>query len=127
MKREIKFRGLKENGEWLYGGVLFFNDGTAIMPDGEEGEKMVTSPVKKETIGQFAGLIENNTEVYEGDIFTCDNYKMYGGKHIVKYDNELASFVFISTNPKVQSTMLCKATNITVIGNTHQNPELLSK
>lgn len=135
MNREIKFRGLNENGKWLYGGVLFFKDGTAIMPDGEENEKMITSPVNKETIGQFICLKDkNDIDIYNGDILKDLKGRFYkvfpvrGGFainiHADDFHKESALF-YESTADQQTSGFI--SGNCEIIGNIHQNPELLNK
>ena len=73
MKAEnIKFRGKsKKTGEWLYGELEYNRkkDIARIHSYDDEGEYIGQQEVDKETIGQFAGLYdEDEREIYEGDI-----------------------------------------------------------
>lgn len=70
--REIKFRGLNQDGAWLYGSyVTDYKDFHAIMTQHPfEPERMLQTPIHKETVGQFTGLhSKNGREIYEGILF----------------------------------------------------------
>ena len=69
-QRMIKFRGKTESGEWVYGSLLTWPDGRAMIYDTllEDGS-MGGHEVKPETIGQFTSLFDkNNQEIYDGDV-----------------------------------------------------------
>lgn len=126
MNTEIKFRGWSIEGKkWLYGGMLFFKDGTAIMPDREENDKMITSPVDPKSIGQFTSIVDNaEFEIYAGDIVDDDGdlYEIKFG-HYFHNHCETVGFYFSDGHP------FGKAINrigFKVVGNIYQNPELLS-
>lgn len=114
--REIKFRGKRlDNGEWVYGDLHIRTALIHIHPD--LGGKVFIDP---DTVGQFTGLLDKNgREIYEGDIYRFDHpdsinevsYSMGGG---------FAGFDF---SPAF--TDWNQLTNIEVIGNIHDNPELL--
>ena len=124
--REIKFRGKRiDNGEWVYG---------AFVPDALETPdndlitwgfirrynrdigKMETIEVARESVGQYTGLCDKNgNEIYEGDILRYSDGEILG----VAFDNKTAQF---TTKTRWLWTIIdvCE-----VIGNIHDNPELL--
>ena len=89
--------------------------------------------IKIETIGQFTGLHDKNgKEIYEGDIIRSFDSK--GGPiiHYIQYDDEEAGFVTILKGCKKGDFGYgrCYQQWITecekeVIGNIHDDPELL--
>ena len=100
-----------------YGGfVLHACGGLKIDSDLFKGNK--DSPVM-----QYTGLEDKNgKEIYEGDIVKDDNKKI----HEVRFLN--ASFVIYGEyNNKIQHWVIGqkKATQLKIIGNIYENPELL--
>ena len=139
--REIKFRGMGlNNGEWVYGvGVtkyLFsietYGEGRAWIFVSPHGNKSDVNggwiEVYPETVGEYIGRLDkNDKEIYEGDIIevsmSCDGGTL---PHIGKivYDSTFGSF---GTENEAGITLLhnhCLHT-AKVIGNIHENPELL--
>ena len=79
MKREIKFRGRKLDGTWLYGYYTIFEGYHKIWCE----KHSTPYDVDGETVGEFTGLKDknaNNTCVYEGDIVSLDGI-VIGNKH----------------------------------------------
>ena len=122
--REIKFRA-KEigfEGKWRVGDLHI----TATKPHIHSLSNKYL--IKIETIGQFTGLYDKNgKEIYEGDIIKSS----HGTIHYIVYDNDLACFkaVVARYNPSGEYSTLSKGWvvqfNKEVIGNIHDNPELL--
>lgn len=117
--REILFRGKRvDNGEWVEGDYAK----SWLMPRykfiEDEFDKHIVQP---ETVGQFTGLIDKNGQkIFEGDLFMNGQslriIEFYNGNFTcIKPDrSEGILLSFIVNNPKN-----------TVIGNIHDNPELI--
>ena len=105
--REIKFRGLRVDGQgWVYGCYV------------QETQGRITP----ESVGQFTGLKDKNgKDIYEGDkIEVCNNKK---GLLTVVFVNEyVGGWVLMheSTENKL-SLGARKQSEIEVIGNIHEN------
>ena len=137
--REILFRGQTNNGKWEYGSLLSpnqFNEIPHIVyidylnEYGEIGE--ISAPVIPETIGQYTGLTDKNgKKIFEGDI--C-RFKRFNDVHVGKivFNVKTASFIMwyqpivgAYGEKATQKMLLSVCDNIEVIGNIHDNPELL--
>ena len=99
--------------------------------------------VYPETVGQFTGLLDKNgKEIYEGDVIEIKEIGGYGCKRkgVVEYDVDDCVFVVrvlppswadivrLSTRVQICADGNCTHEYInqyTVIGNIHDNPELL--
>ena len=133
--REVIFRGKRaDSGEWVEGDVLQtrYHSGHIeyqIMP-----QTPVSSayPVLSETVGQYTGLTDRNGKrIFEGDI--C-KFKRFNDVHIGKvvFNVTTASFIMwyqpivgAYGEKATQKMLLSVCDNIEVIGNIHDNPELL--
>ena len=75
--RNIKFRGKHINYEnWIYGGILQWNDIVAIIQHCDSIWKTDRIRVKPETVGQYTGYNAENGELYGGDLIN-DNMEVY--------------------------------------------------
>lgn len=134
MRREIKFRGKRlDNGGWEYGDLLQYDDGSVCIgvhsknytDDGfNAGQYHRIVSVDENTVGQYTGLKDKNgREIYEGDIIGGSNGSINGWewpfKSEIKWNDEECGF----NTPNwgyMDSTHYYN-----VLGNIHDNPELL--
>lgn len=138
--REIIFTGKrKDNGEWVEG-FLIKGKKTYIVTK-NAAKYMVVSVVSymacvefveviPETVGQYTGLTDKKSKkIFEGDIvsFKRVNALGYTTSRVgdVRYYNELPIFYIMATTGDAWDWVECE--NIEVIGNIHDNPELLEE
>lgn len=121
--REIKFRAkeIGSEGKWRVGDLHI----TATKPHIHSLSNKYL--IKIETIGQFTGLNdENGKEIYEGDIvrYSLDDRKDVG---YIGFHTRSASFRVIAehTDFGIGNRGELHELNLEVIGNIHDNPELL--
>lgn len=119
--RTIKFRGKRVgNGGWVCGSLLWMNGVPYIYPD-PAPEGWNDYEVIPDTVGQFTGLTDKNgKEIYEGDIVDF-NSRIQG---ISKVVFESGCFMADAKNYETALTYRV-AIHARVIGNIHDNPELL--
>ena len=132
--REILFRGktILDN-EWVIGAGVYKSEGhTWIITDAvtkTENRGTGSDAINPETVGQFTGLTDKNgKKIFEGDILSERppmNQIAYIG--FVKYDEERALYRFMIKNGTKNNGVLLGpySNSYTVIGNIHDNPELL--
>ena len=123
--REIKFRGFnRKNGMWLYG-FYFQNRGAHFVCPDEfaEGKSWDDYEIDPETRGEYTGQKDKNgQEIYEGDVMrdvdgnTCEVIWQQESAGFRQYDHVLQlcdNFIEEEFDE--------------VIGNIHDNPELLKE
>ena len=117
--RAIKFRGKRiDNGEWVIGQLVKMWEEWHIL----NSDNVNTAyPVDPATVGQYTGLNDTNSrEIYEGDIFQAG---YFGGVDVVMWDNENARY--IGRSPQGCISYVGREPAVKIIGNIHDNPELL--
>lgn len=125
--REIKFRGKRlDNGEWVYGDLFRMHGVPYIYPypapNGWNDYEVIP-----DTIGQFTGQFDDSgKEIYEGDIVAND----FGNAYIVNMAVEWCTDGYWALHEiDGDDTMHFVADylkEIELIGNIHDNPELLT-
>lgn len=126
--REILFRG-KENpsGKWVQGFLV----GRCHI-----GDWVSCTPIHSKTAGQFTGLNDKNgVKIFEGDIVRGRHWTSYNNKspedfHLWRVDwNEKSGLIIFKDSPTSDATLsihdFADFEEVEVIGNIHDNPELL--
>lgn len=137
MTREIIFRGKRtDTGEWVYGNLLRDSDLTFIV---ESLKAFTETPfneclVNPDTVGQYTGLKDRNgKEIYEGDIVKTPLLDpIFGDILSNAFDNvgisfHNGSFVVAYYEGRHKIYLQDLYDEIEVIGNIHNNPELLEE
>ena len=122
--REILFRGKSIHGEWVKGFYVCIPDTHYIMTGKFDSltNGIINSEAYKvdpDTVGQFTGLEDKlGTKIFEGDVIDD-----LGVEYIVVFDSDYAQFrgKFDGWNAEISHI----ASRCEVIGNIHDNPELL--
>lgn len=115
--REILFRGKTDKGEWIVGSLVTYYDGsTSVVEATKTGILFhVASP---ETIGQYTGLTDKNGKpIFEGDIVIAPIYYDVGC-----YPHTESKIISVKI-PEIYKMSVDG--NFEIIGNIHDNPELL--
>lgn len=125
--REILFRGKGNkkynDGDWYYGVPIQCDDG-----DWQICTNCSKRTVVAETIGEYTGLTDKNgTRIFEGDIIKC--ISRFDAKDMVVIF-ETAEFHLVDCQRYKNYTECCGykyfgTLETEVIGNIHDNPELL--
>lgn len=135
MNREIEFRGL--NGtQWYYGDLEYRRkDDVALIhtykDDGSYNKQYLVDPY---TVGEFTGLRDKNgVKIFEGDVVEVTSLR-YGYEDFMKkmlceivYDSDLCCFDFLASDRKRCMCVTIVDAEIEVVGNIHDNPELIKK
>jgi uncharacterized phage protein (TIGR01671 family) len=128
--REIKFRGTDvRTGEWKYGFLVHYSIDNPTYSDGWYiiSEIGTHNKVNSKSIGEHTDLKDKNgKEIYEGDIIVCMRmgelvpYKVYTDE-----ETQQDWIESLDGNREVEQLYgfhhMCK-----VIGNSYENPELLT-
>ena len=127
--RTIKFRGKKPtNGVWVYGSLVYSNEIQAAIYF-QTGRGLVKSMewvyVNPETVGQFTGLYDKNEkEIYEGDILKVQGL---GEKIEVRFVRGVFAFLWNGDLDDEAPINTPTQEWAEVIGNIHDNPEILKR
>ena len=139
--REIKFRGKSDKYGWVYGNLSYREeDGNSAVFIEDQGYCGDLTPVDRNTICQYTGLKDaNGKEIYEGDLVkSAFGDKVFG---MVAWNSNGYFYImdsfFINEDYEEQDrrplgemlrlSIENKPCNFTVIGNIHDNPELIEK
>ena len=137
MSKEIKFRGLTNNGTWVYGNLIQGKNGDCYIcsinenPVYKNGDYWyIDSPcyvVIPETVGQFTGLVDKNEkDIYEGDILKITLYDDEWKTKVRDYYGTLVIDVEGCDWSTTALSFLDEEADKEVLGNFYENPELLT-
>ena len=128
--REILFRGKRvENDDWVFGDLIHEPWGDCIQVMEKDNIntfkfRRTKYSVRKETVGQYTGLLDKNGErIFEGDVLTLDGED---GFFVLEFQEDTARFV-MSGDCIVIDFDNFWSYEVEVIGNIHDNPELLKE
>lgn len=125
--REILFRGKRiDNCKWAYGSLTTHRLKNYVFIEVRTDKGHSLHMVDDETVGQYTGLTDKNgTKIFEGDILQYINE--YSKTHCITVVFEECAFL-IEDNGVTDCDLLpsYNCLGLEVIGNIHENPELLS-
>lgn len=118
--REYLFRGKSvETGEWVIGNGFFVDDGVPGKPvrifNGRYWTKVI-----KETVGEFTGIALKGVKVFEGGIL-----KTVWANNVWIHEVEWNDGCFFVDDAYIDEYEKDNSDYSEVIGNVHDNPELL--
>lgn len=124
MEREIKLRGKRHDGEWVYGFGHQSGAYEGMLPFRNESGDLDAWFVKPETVGQLTGLKDKNgVEIFEGDVI--DHCACYGSVVFEDGMFSLSSSAQVNFGTHRQPISYIDVNLCEVIGNIHDSPELL--
>ena len=125
--REILFRGKKEStGDWVFGDLRHYRSGKVGIHSDILRYTLLVDP---ETVGQYTGLKDKNgVKIFEGDVVLCNRYinDVFDKK---KYLVRECDFRFGLVGESLSGNEIRGDdwAFAEVIGNIHDNPELLKE
>ena len=136
--RKILFRGKRiDNGEWVYGSLIdgIYGAVPAIvtLPSVDDDFKLdfEYDHVDPSTVGQYTGLTDKNGKrIFEGDVCQTKGIPLIDEKPFVAVWNDYYSGFYWENidNPRETDMFTQTVAELTeVIGNIHDNPELLKE
>lgn len=130
MNREIEFRGQRsDNGEWVTGDLV------TVRSEGGKLQFFIAGNgaplrVRSETVGQFTGLLDKNgKQIFEGDVVK----RIFVNEHLQEVERLWEVYwgqwcwMKKKGNGILFSFDSIEARGSEIIGNIHDNPELLSE
>ena len=123
MDREILYRGINFQKEWVYGDLFhsYANNDMAILYYREGSKTPTFDAVFSESVGQYTGLKDKNgVKIFEGDIISLGDPNI---KYLTMCRN--AGFAAKQIGASSYIGLTYWASDIEVLGNVIDNPELI--
>lgn len=129
--REILFKGkVRYNGtyfsvnDWVYGSLIIRNKRVFIYVNKEDNFgniiRVIEVEVIPETVGQFTGLKDKNkNRIFEGDATNVGEY--------VVFEDGIFGTTYTGNQQGISRLSQKRCEHLEIIGNIHDNPELLNK
>lgn len=127
---QYKFRGKrKDNGEWVYGSLIEWPDGSKEIVVFDGTTEALKHSVVPETVGQWTRMQDKHgNEIYNGDYVLWDERPA-----VIEYDVRMAGYYAMWKGEGVQFHNMQRINpehggllHISVIDNIHDNPELVN-
>ena len=120
--REIKFRSWNENENKMTTPFTWINDSNMI------STQMCSSPTHE--LMQFTGIKDSDgVDIYEGDIVHIDYIEYRPSPFNIESFNGVVKFIYgsfvIEKNSAIGDFLFQETALVKVLGNIHQNPELI--
>lgn len=127
--REILFRGKKEStGEWVYGDLRHYRSGKVGIHNNELRYTMLVDP---ETVGQYTGLKDKNGKrIFEGDVVRIEDdipMSPFCDGMVGKVEYSECGYFVVPKDLMETAGLFNECSVIEVIGNIHDNPEMLEE
>ncbi|HHH6031038.1 TPA: YopX family protein [Listeria innocua] len=126
--REIEFRGQNINGHWAHGNLAIIKEKLDRAEIGTYISNSAGAPfayqVRPETVGQYTERQDiHNNKIFEKDIATCQFFdkKITGLIEFIEY------MWAVNDRKNQRLYQLNEVSNIEVVGNVEENPELLEE
>lgn len=136
--RPIKFRGKRiENDQWVIGSLIYRGDSINPVMNIDRNIGPVDVVVDAATVGQFTGLLDRNgKEIYEGDLLfsPLSEVNPFGmvawhpnGYFFIdmEFGKRMPAEDFRTLGEMMKYMIGGRSTEFEVVGNIHDNPELL--
>ena len=121
---KVNMRGDKLPERWVYGGVLQGTGDHSIIYGGENPDDIEKHTVYTDTLGQYTGLTDKNgVKIFEGDIVEGKDFTADDGYGVIKWEDGAFEVVVDNTVGTFHDNFW--GADLEVIGNVHDNPELL--
>ncbi len=138
--REILFRGKRlDNGEWVYGYLVVKSSELLditywfILSYHDKNSFVTWHRVDPATVGQYTGLDDNDgVKIFEGDVLLfvdpSTGERHEDEQYVMRWWDKCVGFateVFYRGKSQSLELLVARCANFLVIGNIHDNPELL--